>query len=133
LHIPNNKKAKLKIVARGNKIKAYGDEDVLEEFDRRITMLLEQYMKYNKIDENVIERVLLSRSKEDYETPEFNNKEVIVHGVSEAHYLNKACGGGWGESGFPSGRFKGKARSVYAAAVRCPSRYDTRGKAGITY
>ncbi|KJJ39162.1 MULTISPECIES: PhoH family protein [Aequorivita] len=73
---------KLKIVARGNKIKAYGDEDVLEEFDRRITMLLEQYMKYNKIDENVIERVLLSRSKEDYETPEFNNKEVIVHGVS---------------------------------------------------
>ncbi len=25
---------KLKIVARGNKIKAYGDEDVLEEFDR---------------------------------------------------------------------------------------------------
>ena len=73
---------KLKIVARGNKIKAYGDEDVLEEFDRRITMLLEQYMKYNKIDENVIERVLLSRSKEDYETPEFNSKEVIVHGVS---------------------------------------------------
>lgn len=73
---------KLKIVARGNKIKAYGDEDVLEEFDRRITMLLEQYMKYNKIDENVIERVLLSSSKEDYETPEFNNKEVIVHGVS---------------------------------------------------
>ena len=73
---------KLKIVARGNKIKAYGDEDVLEEFDRRITMLLEQYVKYNRIDENVIERVLLSRSKEDYETPEFNNKEVIVHGVS---------------------------------------------------
>lgn len=73
---------KLKIVARGNKIKAYGDEDVLEEFDRRMTMLLEQYIKYNKIDENVIERVLLSRSKEDYETPTFNSKEVIVHGVS---------------------------------------------------
>lgn len=73
---------KLKIVARGNKIKAYGDEDVLEEFDRRMTMLLEQYLKYNKIDENVIERVLLSRSKEDYETPAFNSKDVIVHGVS---------------------------------------------------
>ncbi|HNU58704.1 MAG TPA: phosphate starvation-inducible protein PhoH, partial [Aquaticitalea sp.] len=26
---------KLKIVARGNKIMAYGDEDLLEEFDRR--------------------------------------------------------------------------------------------------
>lgn len=72
---------KLKIVARGNKIKAYGDDDVLEEFDRRITMLLDQYAKYNKLDENVIERVLLSRSKEEYETPASSN-ETIVHGVS---------------------------------------------------
>ena len=31
---------KLKIVARGNKIKVYGDEDLLEEFDRRMTMLM---------------------------------------------------------------------------------------------
>ena len=72
---------KLKIVARGNKIKAYGDDDVLEEFDRRITMLLEQVAKYNKIDENVIERVLLSRNKEEYETPA-GSSETIVHGVS---------------------------------------------------
>ena len=72
---------KLKIVARGNKIKAYGDDDVLEEFDRRITMLLEHAAKYNKIDENVIERVLLSRNKEEYESPA-GSGEVIVHGLS---------------------------------------------------
>lgn len=72
---------KLKIVARGNKIKAYGDDDVLEEFDRRITMLLEHATKYNKLDENVIERVLLSRNKEEYETPA-GSGEVIVHGLS---------------------------------------------------
>ncbi len=72
---------KLKIVARGNKLKAYGDEDVLEEFDRRVAMLLEQYAKYNKIDENVIERVLLSKNKEEYESPE-GSGGVIVHGVS---------------------------------------------------
>ncbi|MCG2420380.1 PhoH family protein [Aequorivita sp. F47161] len=72
---------KLKIVARGNKIKAYGDEEVLEEFDKRITMLLEQVAKYNKLDENVIERVLLSRTKDDYETPA-GSGEVIVHGLS---------------------------------------------------
>ncbi len=72
---------KLKIVARGNKIKAYGDDDVLEEFDRRITMLLEHATKYNKIDENVIERVLLSRNKEEYESPA-GSGEVIVHGLS---------------------------------------------------
>ena len=71
---------KLKIVARGNKIKAYGDEEVLDEFDRRLAMLLNHFSKYNKLDENVIERVLLSRSKDDYETPESSNA-ILVHGV----------------------------------------------------
>jgi phosphate starvation-inducible PhoH-like protein len=72
---------KLKIVARGSKLKAYGDEEVLEEFDTRITMLLEHFAKYNKLDENVIERVLTSASKEDYDTP-VSSGDVLVHGVS---------------------------------------------------
>ena len=71
---------KLKIVARGNKIKAYGDEDLLEEFDKRMTMLTNHFIKYNKIDENAIERVLTSDSSADYTTSEKSN-EVIVHGV----------------------------------------------------
>ena len=71
---------KLKIVARGTRIKAYGDEEELVEFDKRMTMLLEHFVKYNKLDENVIERVLLSRNKDDYETPA-SSGEVIVHGV----------------------------------------------------
>ncbi|RXG15493.1 phosphate starvation-inducible protein PhoH [Leeuwenhoekiella aestuarii] len=71
---------KLKLVARGNHIKAYGDEDLLEEFDKRITMLLEHFAKYNKLDENTIERVLTSESRADYETsPE--SGEILVHGV----------------------------------------------------
>ena len=72
---------KLKIVARGSKIKAYGDEDVLEEFDSRLNMLFEEYLKYNKMDENTIERVLMSDSKTDYETP-VKAGEVLVHGVN---------------------------------------------------
>lgn len=72
---------KLKIVARGSKIKAYGDEEVLSEFDRRITMLLEHFAKYNKLDENSIERVLMSRNKDEYETSA-SSGEVLVHGVS---------------------------------------------------
>jgi len=71
---------KLKIVARGNKIKAYGDEDLLEEFDRRMEMLTAQYVKYNKIDENMIERVLTSQSKDDYSTSD-KSDEVLLHGV----------------------------------------------------
>ncbi|MDW5289801.1 PhoH family protein [Formosa sp. PL04] len=72
---------KLKIVARGNKIKAFGDEDLLEEFDRRLTMLLNHFAKYNKLDENSIERVLTSQSSDDYATPKHTG-EVIVHGAS---------------------------------------------------
>jgi len=71
---------KLKIVARGNKIMAYGDEDLLEEFDRRVEMLTEHFGKYNKIDENMIERVLTSQSRDDYSTG-VQSDEIILHGV----------------------------------------------------
>ncbi len=72
---------KLKIVARGSKIKAYGDEDILEEFDKRMTMLLRHFADYNKLDENDIDRVLQSESSADYETSA-SSGEVLVHGVS---------------------------------------------------
>ncbi len=71
---------KLKIVARGNKIKAFGDEELLKEFVHRITMLLKHFSKYNKLDENVIDRVLTSNSSEDYKTST-NSGKVLVHGV----------------------------------------------------
>lgn len=71
---------KLKIVARGNKIKAYGEEEQLEEFDRRMTMLMVHFSKYNRLDENMIERVLTSESSSDYTTSD-QAGEVILHGV----------------------------------------------------
>lgn len=71
---------KLKIVARGNKIKAYGEEDILEEFDSRMNTLVEHFAKYNKLDENIIERVLTSNDVADLQTSPSSN-EVIVHGV----------------------------------------------------
>ncbi|MAC65096.1 MAG: phosphate starvation-inducible protein PhoH [Flavobacteriaceae bacterium] len=72
---------KLKIVARGSKIKVFGDEEMLEEFDKRFTMLIEHFGKFNKLDENVIERVLTSESKEEYQSSK-ESGEVLVHGVS---------------------------------------------------
>lgn len=71
---------KLKIVARGSKIKAYGDEALLEEFDKRFTMLTAHFAKYNKLDENAIERVLTSNGKEEKSSK--SSGEVLVHGVS---------------------------------------------------
>ena len=72
---------KLKIVARGNKLRIYGDEELLEEFDRRFSMLIDHYGKFNRLDENAIERVLTSESREDYDTSN-ESGEVLVHGVS---------------------------------------------------
>ena len=72
---------KLKLVARGNKIKAFGDEELLEEFDKKMDRLIKHYSKYNKIDENVIERVLTSDNSDSYNTSA-KSGEVIVHGAS---------------------------------------------------
>lgn len=72
---------KLKIVARGNKVRVFGDEQLLEEFDRRFNMLMDHYGKFNKLDENVIERVLTSESREDYDTSA-ESGEILLHGVS---------------------------------------------------
>jgi len=72
---------KLKIVARGNKIKVYGDEELLEEFDKRFDMLASHFAKYNKLDENMIERVLTSNGQEEYQSSNAS-EQVLVHGVS---------------------------------------------------
>lgn len=71
---------KLKIVARGNKLRIFGEEELLEEFDRRFQMLMEHFTKFNKLDGNAIERVLTSQSKEEYATS-VESSEVLVHGV----------------------------------------------------
>ncbi|HKJ48733.1 MAG TPA: PhoH family protein [Christiangramia sp.] len=72
---------KLKIVARGSKIRVFGDEEMLEEFDKRFSMLMDHFGKYNKLDENTIERVLTSDSEQDYESSK-ESGETIVHGIS---------------------------------------------------
>ena len=71
---------KLKIVARGNKIKAYGKEEILEEFEKRIDMLVMHFTKFNRLDKPSIELILTSNGATDYES---NNEadSFIVHGV----------------------------------------------------
>lgn len=71
---------KLKIVARGNRLTVFGDEEMLEEFDKKFSELMKHFIKYNKLDENAIERILTSDKKEDYETSD-EGGEILVHGV----------------------------------------------------
>ncbi len=71
---------KLKIVARGNKITAYGDEELLEEFEARFDRLVTHYGKYNQLDENTIERILTSNPEDVFEEAS-GVSEILVHGV----------------------------------------------------
>ncbi|WP_347173750.1 PhoH family protein [Polaribacter uvawellassae] len=71
---------KIKIVARGSNLKIYGESEILDEFEKRMEMLMKYFNKYNKLDENSIERILTSTGKE--ERTDVKAKEVLVHGVS---------------------------------------------------
>ena len=73
---------KIKIVARGNKLKVYGDPEILDEFEIRLERLIKYFNKYNKLDENSIERILTSNGKEEEERKFGDKSDILVHGVS---------------------------------------------------
>jgi len=70
---------KLKIVARGNKVKVYGEAIMLDEFEKKFNSLVTYFHRYNKLDDNSIERILSTVVQDK------NSKlsdGVLVHGVS---------------------------------------------------
>ncbi len=71
---------KIKVVARGNKIKIFGEQDLLDEFEKRLQMLINHFNRYNKLDENSIERLLTENDNEEKTSK--STDEVLVHGVS---------------------------------------------------
>ncbi|MCF6348213.1 MAG: PhoH family protein [Flavobacteriaceae bacterium] len=71
---------KIKVVARGNKIKIFGEEDLLDEFEKRLQMLVNHFNRYNKLDENSIERLLTENDNEEKTSK--STDDVLVHGVS---------------------------------------------------
>ena len=72
---------KLKIIARGNRIKAYGDPHLLDEFKRRLQMLTDHFSKYNKLDQRVISGILSGVGGDELHQV-LNHSEILVHGVS---------------------------------------------------
>ena len=70
----------IKIVARGNSLKAYGEELILREFSKRADMLITHYGKFNILNDEIIERILTSQGKEE-ELLESGTEITILHGV----------------------------------------------------
>jgi len=71
---------KIKIVARGNSLKVFGEPHILKEFETRISMLIEHFMKFNKLNDEIIERIVMANNDQKNE---LNNgtESVILHGV----------------------------------------------------
>ena len=71
---------KLKIVARGTTLKAYGEPEILDEFENRFRRLMHHFTRYNSIDDNVILRVLETNHQHDAEHMHDRDK-ILVHGI----------------------------------------------------
>ncbi|RYJ44853.1 MULTISPECIES: PhoH family protein [Flavobacterium] len=69
---------KLKIVARGTTLKAFGEKEMLDEFEKRFKRLMLHFSRYNNIDDNVIERVIQSDSQVEMMD---SKDKILVHGV----------------------------------------------------
>ena len=73
---------KIKIVARGTQLKIFGESALLDEFEIRLERLIKYYNKYNKLDENSMERILTSNGKEEKAAASKRVKDILVHGVA---------------------------------------------------
>ena len=84
---------KLKIVARGDIVTAYGEEEVLEEFEKQMDRLMMHYGKYNSLDESTVEKILTSSTEDNFGLDEAD-VQTILHGVGgkiiKARTVNQA-------------------------------------------
>jgi len=73
---------KLKLVARGNLLRAYGEPKVLNKFNECVNSLIDYYGMYNSLDSNFIEKVVSSNNKIDFLKYNEENNSIILHGVN---------------------------------------------------
>lgn len=81
IHLETIKKhyPKLKIVARGSTIKAFGESEVLDEFENKVLRLMVHFSRFNSIDINVIERVIMNDKPSENQI--ITADKILVHGV----------------------------------------------------
>ena len=70
---------KLKIIARGNKIKAFGEKKILDKFQNKVGLLSKKFSHNNYLNTEEIER-LLSSNISQFSNLE-NDKSFIIYGV----------------------------------------------------
>ena len=71
---------KLKIVARGTKLIAFGEEHLLADFQQQLEKLIAYTTKYNRLDHRAIDSILSTTESESSEKE--SETDIIVHGVN---------------------------------------------------
>ena len=71
---------KLKIVARGTKLIAFGEELLLADFQQQLEKLIAYATKYNRLDHRAIDSILSTSETESAEKE--SETDIIVHGVN---------------------------------------------------
>ena len=73
---------KLKLVARGNFLRAYGEPQILKEFKGCVDSLIDYLGIYNSLNSKFIDEVVLSNNNIDLLKYNKENESIIVHGVN---------------------------------------------------
>ena len=69
---------KLKVTARGHVVTISGDEEVMDEFERKFNLIIQHFNQYNSLTENNIDNLMLSDGGTLLSTDD--GSETIVHG-----------------------------------------------------
>ncbi|HLU86530.1 MAG TPA: PhoH family protein [Taishania sp.] len=69
---------KLKIVSRGNTLTLLGEEEVIEEFERKFELLVQHLKKYGTLSENNIDNLMLEDGHQMLSVDD--GSETLVHG-----------------------------------------------------
>jgi phosphate starvation-inducible PhoH-like protein len=69
----------LKVVARGDMLKAIGDENEIKLFENKISLLIQHLLKYKELTDNNIERLMDEENGVESQTLKHNN-DVLVYG-----------------------------------------------------
>ncbi len=76
---------KLKIVARGEIIKAIGGNDILDDFEEKFDLLLVSYDKFGKLTEKDIEQIMGDNENQVFKPEQIKENGVLVHGREGRH------------------------------------------------
>ena len=67
---------KLKINARGSELHILGEEEIINEFQKKLDLLIQHYQKYNRLTDSNIDRLMMDDAEDVLKLDD----DVIVHG-----------------------------------------------------